>query len=602
MRIILFILKCMVGVLATLGLLVAAAIAASWFFWQQAEPLRARSEPLPDSMVLTFDLAAGVIEVKPDNPLSRVSLGPSTVLREMLDTLEAAGADPRVKGLFVRLGRGAPGLALIQELRDAVTDFRASGKPAIAFAETFGEAGDGTQHYYLASAFDRVWLQPSGDVGLTGFSLQSPFLRGILDEIGVEPQFGQRGPFKGAAAFMTETALPAPQRANLQRLLDSWLGQVTRGIASARGLSANAVAGLIDSAPIDAKRALKAGLIDSLGYLDAAESHALTAAGVEDDGGRENFVTLADFARRREAPAPSGETVALIHGLGPVVLDAGENDPVFGRLTMGADTLTGAFRAALDEPEVKAIVFRIDSPGGSYVASDTIWHEVMRARQGGVPVIVSMGGVAASGGYFAAAPAHAIVAQPGTVTGSIGVVTGKLVLSGLWDRLGVNWDGVKAGARADIWSPNREFTAAEWTQVQASLDRVYEDFTGKVAEGRGLPLEKVLSVAGGRVWTGADALAAGLVDALGGYRKAFSLAREAAGLDPEAPIQVRVFPEARDPVKAFLEDALGEALEVPGIGALVRGLARIVRALDPAVTLLENLGADRRGTELRLRQ
>jgi len=599
MRIILFFLKCIVGVLATLGLLVVAAVTATWFFWRQAEPLHVRNEPLPDAMVLTLDLADGLIDVKPDNPLSRISLGRAKVLREVLDTLEAAGGDPSVKGLFVRLGRGSPGLAKIQELRDAVLDFRASGKPATAFAETFGESGNGTQHYYLASAFDRIWLQPSGDVGLTGFSLQSPFLRGLLDQIGIEPQFAQRGPYKGAAAFMTETVLPEPQRANLQRLLDSSLEQVIQGIASARGLSTTEVAKLIDTAPIDAILAVDSGLIDLLGYLDKAEAHALRSAGIEDEDG-ETFVSLDDFARRRDAPAPSGETIALIHGLGPVVLDAGENDPVFGRLTMGADTLSAAFRGAAEDPDVKAIVFRVDSPGGSYVASDTIWHEVKRAQESGIPVIVSMGGVAASGGYFVAAPAHTIVAQPGTITGSIGVVTGKMVMAGLWDRLGVRWDGVKAGARADVWSPNRKFTQAEWTQMQASLDRVYADFTGKVAEGRKLPLEKVLSVAEGRVWTGADALDVGLVDALGGYRTAFALAREAAGLDRKASIQVRVFPEARDPVQAFLEDTLGDALEVPGIGALVRSLARIVQALDPAVTLLERLSASPPGAELRL--
>ncbi len=600
MRIILFFLKCIVGVLATLGFLMVAGIASAWLLLERVDPLRASKDPLPEAMVLTFDLADGLIEVKPDNPLARASLGRATVLRDMLDTLEAAGADPRVKGLFVRLGRGAPGLASVQELRDAVIDFRARGKFAIAFAETFGEAGNGTQHYYLASAFGHVWLQPSGDVGLTGFSLQSPFLRGILDDIGIEPQIGQRGPYKGAAAFVTETALPAPQRANLQRLLDSSLEQVTAGIASARGLSTDTVAHLIDTAPLDAKRALAAGLIDKLGYLDAAEDAALSAAGIL-DGSRKSFVTLSGYDQRRDVPEPSGETLALIHGLGPVVLDGGENDPIFGRLSMGADTLSAAFRAAAAAPDVKAIVFRVDSPGGSYVASDTIWHEVKRAQDGGVPVIVSMGGVAASGGYFVAAPAQAIVAQPGTITGSIGVITGKMVLAGLWDRLGVKWDGVKAGVRADLWSPNRKFTAAEWTQVQASLDRVYADFTSKVAEGRGMPIEQVLSAAEGRVWTGADALELGLVDALGGYRKAFALAREAAGLDPEAPIQVRVFPKERDPVKAFLEDALGGALEVPGIGALLRGLARLVQVLEPAVSLLEELNSDPRGAELRLR-
>ena len=599
MRIVLFLLKCVVGLFATLGFLLVAGVAAAWLLFDRVEPLRVAADPLPETMVLTLDLAEGVIEARPDNPLSRVSLGRTLVLHEALALLEAAGADPRVKGLFVRLGRGTPGLAMVQELRDAVLDLRAAGKFAVAFAETFGEAGNGTQHYYLASAFERIWLQPSGEVGLTGFSLQSPFLRGALEEIGIEPRFGERGAYKGALAFLTDRALPEPQRENLQRLLESTLDQVVEGIASARGLERNDVLQLVDTAPHDARTALERKLVDRMGYWSEAEADALEAAGLAEAEPGQGFVSLAEFGQRREAPEPQGETIALVYGLGPVVLDSGGNDPVFGELSMGSDTVSAALRAAMESPEVKAIVFRVDSPGGSYVASDAIWHEMRRAREAGLPVIVSMGEVAASGGYFVAAPAHAIVAQPGTITGSIGVVTGKVVMAGLWERLGIAWDGVKAGARADAWSPARDFTEAEWAQVEASLDRVYADFTRKVAEGRNLPMDKVLRIAEGRVWTGADAFQIGLVDALGGYRRAFALAREAAGLDSEAPIQVRVFPEVRDPFQALIEDVLGEALEAPGMGAVARGLARIVKALSQVAGIIESLDGERRGAELR---
>ncbi len=595
MRVVMFLLKCVLGLFAALGVLVVAGVVAAWMLWDRAEPFRARVEPMPEVMILTLDLGEQLIEVRPDNPLSRASLGPSLVLRDALDALEAASADPRVKGLFLHLGQGTPGLALVQELRDAIQDFRASGKFAYGFAETLGEAGNGTQHYYLASALDQIWLQPSGEVGLTGFSIEAPFLRGVLDEIGIEPRVGQRGVYKGAAAFATETALPEPQRENLQRLLDSSLAQVMNDIATARGLDAAEVRRLIDTGPHDAAAALDAKLIDRLGYWSEAEADAMAAAEIDDLADEDPFLSLDDYARRRETPEPQGETVALIHGLGPVVLNGGEDDPVFGSLSMGADTVAAALRAAMNTPEVKAIVFRVDSPGGSYVAADTIWHEMQQARDMGLPVVVTMGGVAASGGYFVAAPAHKIVAQPGTITGSIGVLAGKAVMARLWDRLGITWDGVKAGTRADAWSPNRDFTAAEWTEVQAKLDRVYADFTRKVAEGRDLPLDKVLSVAEGRVWSGADALEVGLVDALGGYRKAFALAREAAGLPPDAPIQVRMFPEARDPLQALIEDTLGDTLELPG----VRALARAIKALNLATDILENLDGGSRGTELR---
>ena len=599
MRIILFLLKCIVGLFATLGFLLVAGAVAAWLLIDEVEPLRAGVAPLPEATVLTLDLSDGLIETRPDNPLSRVSLGRTLVLREALELIEAAETDPHVKGLFVRLGRGAPGLAMVQELRDAILELRAAGKFAIAFAETFGEAGNGTQHYYLASAFERIWLQPSGDVGLTGFSLESPFLLEALEEIGAEPRFGERGAYKGAAAFLTERALPAPQRENLQRLLDSSLDQVVEGISSARGLDRNDVLRLVDTGPHDAEAALEQNLVDRIGYWSEAEADVLEASGQSGVKPEDVFVSLADYGRRREAPAPEGEIIALVYGLGPVILDSGENDPVFGDVAMGSDTVSGALRAAMEDPEVKAIVFRVDSPGGSYVASDVIWNEVRRAREKDLPVIVSMGGVAASGGYFVAAPAHTIVAQPGTITGSIGVVTGKIVLTRLWERLGITWDGVKAGERADAWSSARDFTEAEWVQVEASLDRIYADFTRKVAEGRDLPMDKVQNIAEGRVWSGADAYQIGLVDALGGYRRAFALAREAAGLEPDAPIQVRVFPEQRDPVQALIEDTLGEALEAPGMDAMARGLARIVRALSRVAGVLERLDGGHRGAELR---
>ena len=237
-RLLIFLLKCVVGLFAAVGFLGAALILAMGIFVSKGElPIwEGGIDELPAESVLLLDLADGVIETPPGNPLARASLGDSVVLRDAVAALETAAKDPRVKGLVARLGRGDPGLARIQELRDAVRRFQEFGKPALAFAESFGESGNGTLHYYMASAFDRIWVQPSGDVGLIGFSAESPFLRGALEEIGVEPRFGQRGAYKGAAAFLTDRALPAPQRENLQRLLDSALDQVAQGIASERGL------------------------------------------------------------------------------------------------------------------------------------------------------------------------------------------------------------------------------------------------------------------------------------------------------------------------------------------------------------------------------
>ena len=594
MRIVLFLLKCLVGVFATLGFLLVAGAAALVLLWEDVESLTARGVEVPEAAVLTLDLSAGIIEARPDNPLARAGRGHVPVMREVLAALDAAGRDGRVRGLFAHLGRGPLGLAEVQELRDAVKEFRRSGKFAVAFAESFGEAGDGTLHYTLASAFEEVWLQPSGDLDLTGLFLESPFLRGALDKIGVTPRLAQREEYKGMMNTFTDEALPEPQRRNLQRLVDSWLEQIVTAVAEDRGLTPERVSALVDRAPYGAAEALEHGLVDELGYWDQAAAGVLERAGDDAD-----TISLADYARQLDDPAADGAVVALVYGLGPVTLAESENDPFFGRVVMGADTVARAIRDAVDDPDVKAILFRIDSPGGSYVASDAIWREVQRARDKEVPVIVSMSNLAASGGYFVAAPAHRIVAQPATVTGSIGVVGGKLVLTGLWDKLGITWDGVKAGANADVWSGNRDFSEAGWTYLQDSLDRTYADFTNKVADGRGLALERVIEVAKGQVWTGRDAKERGLVDALGGYATALDLAREAAGIAPEAPIELRVFPERRDPIEALIEDVLAGELESPAIKALARGLARVMRALSPLVEAMETLRADPRAATLR---
>lgn len=589
MRLLIFLLKCLVGLFATLGFLMVAGVVAGVLLLREAEPLRPRALAVPDPAVLTLDLGDGLIEARPANPFSRLTWGGALVLREAVQALDEAGQDPRVKGLFLRLGHGDVGLAQAQELRGAVAAFRERGKFVVAFAESFGEAGDGTLHYYLASAASTIWLQPSGEVGVTGLSLESPFLREALEEIGVTPRLAQREAYKGAMNTFTDAGLPAPQRENLQRLLDSSLAGLLADVAANRNLPAERVRSLIDTAPHAAEAAQDAGLIDRLGYLDEAEADALAQArpAQGDDGA--TLVALQDYMAREGAPEPSGAVIALIYGLGPIVLGDGESDPSFGSLTLGSDRMVRALHDATEDDEVEAIVLRIDSPGGSYVASDAIWGAIRRARENDIPVVVSMGNVAASGGYFVAAPASRIVAQPGTITGSIGVVGGKFVLRELWDRLGVNWDGVKAGDNADIWSLNRDFTREEWAKVEAMLDRTYADFLGKVAEGRGLSAAETRRAAQGKVWSGADAKGAGLVDALGGLRTAVALASESAGLPAEAPVQLRLFPEERDPFEALLEEALGGRIPDPGFGARLRSLAGLLEALGPLVDLAERL-------------
>lgn len=592
-RIIMFFLKCVLGLFATVGFLIVAGIVAAAVFLPRFDALAPGTTEVPQEAVLQLDLSGGIIEQRPVNPLARASLGGALVLREAIDTLEAAGRDTRVKALVIRAGWGAPGLAQMQELRDAIVDFRAQGKPVVAFAETFGEAGNGTLHYFLASAAGEVWMQPSGDLGMTGFALQQPFLKPLLEKLGARAQIAQREEYKGAMSFLSEESLPEPQRRNLQRYLDSILEQVVTAVAEARNLEAGALRDLVDRAPYRGAEARRLGLVDRLGYWDEMEAAVNQAAGT----GAE-WLSLQAYRRATLEADTEGPVVALVHGEGPIVLEGGENDPIFGRVTLGAVDIARALSDAVDDPEVEAILFRVDSPGGSYVGSDTIWRAVQRARDAGKPVIVSMGNVAASGGYFVAAPATRIVAQPGTLTGSIGVVSGKVSLRELWADLGINWDGVQAGDRAAMFSPNAPFSRAEWEWLQQTLDTTYADFTGKVAAGRGLSQEEVLAVAGGRIWSGADAREAGLVDALGGYRTALDLAKDAAGIAPETAVNLRLFPQPRDPFTALLEDTLGGEIESPATRSMIRSLVRLVRAVAPLAEAVERLESDPRSRSL----
>jgi len=597
MRIILFLLKCLVGLLATVGFFLVALVVVASLAWEDLARLKPSAHETPETMVLVLDLTPGIVETKPDNPLSRASLGRVQGLRHTLEALDRATQDARVKGLLIRSGRGTMGLAQAQEIRDGISRFQDSGKFAISFAETFGEGGNGTLHYFLASGANEVWIQPSGGLDLTGFALQSPFLREALDRMGVEPQMAQREEYKGAMDMFNHRAMPEPVRNNLQGLVDSWLGQIAGSIAESRNMNEEDVRQAIDNAPFLAQAALDRGLADRLGYWDEVSEELLARAGADAE-----FFDLGDYWRATDKngdDSEDGAVIALIQGQGPIVLASSQNDPVFGEVAMGSDTIAEAISDAVEDEDVEAIVLRIDSPGGSYVASDVIWREIVRARTEGKPVIVSMGNVAASGGYFVAAPATKIVAQPGSITGSIGVVAGKLVFAGMWDHLDINWDGVKAGANADFWSVNRAFSEDDWARFESMLDRTYEDFTNKVAEGRNLSPDQVKKAAGGRVWTGQDAMALGLVDALGGYREALAFAREAAEIDPAQPLRLETFPERRDPVEVLLENLLGEQIESPAIRSLMSGFARVVRVLAPAVEIFERAAQDPRQDVLR---
>ena len=483
------------------------------------------------SFLLEVDLTE-LPAVTGDDPVARLRARGRPQLRPVLRALHEAAGDRRVAGLVGKIGGRLPWAAM-QELRLGVQAFAASGKPTVAWAEGLGEGSGDMTAYVLATAFDEIWLQPGGSVGLLGVAVETTFLRGALDRLGIEPQLDQRHEFKNAADRLMRTELTEAHRTALDRLAESLYSDAVEMIAAGRRIDAARVRELADTGPRTAAEAREAGLVDSLGYRD--EVHAAVRRRVGPDA----ELLFADRWRPRSRPATllhrRAGHVALVAVHGEIVSGRSRRGPM-GRQA-GSDSVGAALRAAAADDRVRAVVVHVDSPGGSAVASETIWREVCRLRDTGKPVVVSMGRVAASGGYYVACPADVVVALPATLTGSIGVFGGKVVVRELLDRLGLTTGTVSHGERALMYSARRGFSDAERERLGVSLDTIYDDFVTKVAQGRHRPVDEIERVARGRVWTGRDALAVGLVDELGGLRDAVRIARSRAGLRDDAPVR-----------------------------------------------------------------
>ena len=547
---------------------------------------RFTGDGIPAKTILELNLERGLVEYVPEDPMAGIFSRKVPTVRDVVDALEGAADDERVVAVLARVGSRGLGLAQIQEVRDAVLTFRQSEKPAIAYAETFGEAGPGTGAYYLATAFESIYLQPSGDIGLSGLIAESPFIRGTLDKIGLEPRFAQRREYKNAMNVFTERKFTAPHREATQKVIDSQFGQIVKGIAAGRTLDEETVRALINKGPLSSQQALDGKLVDGLTYRDEVITKLK-----EQFGKDVKALSFTKYLARAGRPHESGKTIALIYGVGGVQRGKGGYDPMSGSVSMGADSVTAAFRSAIEDKDVKAILFRIDSPGGSYVASDTIWRETLRAKEAGKPVIASMGDVAGSGGYFVAMAADKIVAQPGTITGSIGVLSGKMLTNGFWDKVGVSWDEVHTTENALLWTSRHDYTPAQWTQFQSSLDRIYDDFTSKAAQGRNLPKDKILAAAKGRIWTGEDAKAIGLIDELGGFPLALRLAKEAIGITADTEVQIEVFPRRKPSLRQVLMERIFEDdTEEEEAATPTEALVQSLQKLQPLFQLAHQLG------------
>lgn len=563
---------------------VAATISVFFLFLTLSRMMNYTPPALPEKILLTYTFKAGVSETAGKPSLSQPLLRPAATLQEIVEALRAAAKDDRVKGFAARLEDADFSLAQVQELRDALAAFRKAGKFAWIYSDSFGGFSSGMGDYYLASAFENVWMQPVGVVAVNGMAMEVPFVKGVLDKVGVTADFAHKGAYKATPESLTETGMSPEHRAMVEGLLSDLSAQVVSGMSADRGLTEADMRATIDMAPLSDTAALQRRLIDRIGYHDEMIEEAKAKAGLEKDADSTDLLGYAlvsgahDIGKgmpgfvsklvRKDAPPSAHKDkakIALIYGVGDIVPYGGKSQAGIGESGMSADKIVAAFRSAQKDEDVAAIVFRVDSPGGAPSAAETIRRAIVQARAKGKPVVVSMGGSAASGGYWVATGADRIVAQPATLTGSIGVFGGKFVLAGLWDKLDVKWEGAAVGKSARMWSSNAPFTPEEKARFDAMLGNIYDAFIARVMEGRNMSRERALSVAEGRVWTGKQAKDLGLVDVLGGLDTAVAEARTLAGLDAAQEVPVVRFPPRKSTLELFISLATEGSLFRPSI-------------------------------------
>jgi protease IV len=537
-------------VLSLIGLAVVVSMAAVVLMFVAVS----RGPSVPSSATLVLRPGGELPEVEPDDVVGQVFGRDVNTVRGFIEALRRASRDDRVRAVLLMPSTlNLPYWGKVQEMRDAIVAFRKSGKHVTAYLE-FG----GDREYYLASAADRVFLMPTSSLDLTGVASYEMFLRGTLDKIGAYPDFVHIGDYKTAPNQLTQKGFTPAHREMAQSLNRDMYEQLVAGIAEGRKKGEDEVRNLLDKGPFVANDALAAGLVDELAYEDELDDR-VPELGDENAMGR---IEGGDYQRIR--PQSVGlrprSRIAVLYVVGTIVSGKSGFDAVNGSV-VGSETIVDQIRKIRDDDSIKAIVLRVDSPGGSSVASDVIWREltITREEKPGRPIVTSMSDLAASGGYYIAMPAEAIVAQPGTLTGSIGIFGGKIVIGGALDKVGVATEAVTSGANADIYSPFAPFTPAQRAKVASFMEDFYKNFLKKVADSRKSTPDAIHSVAQGRVWTGRQALKHGLVDALGGLDAAVALAKEKARIPANEEVQLVVYPERRS-----LLDALSE--QFGGVG------------------------------------
>ncbi|WP_339748527.1 signal peptide peptidase SppA [uncultured Maricaulis sp.] len=526
------------------GSVLAVILAAFLIVGMLASAVSGSTSPttLPgSSTVLELDLRAERLDSPSRSPFAFSE--PLSVV-EIVQTLEQAEFDPAVHGLFIRANEFGLSPGMAEEIRDAIADFRASGKFVITHAQGF--EGTSVTAYLAVAGSDEIWLQDTASFTPAGLASEVLFLGGMFEQFNAEPQFEQFFEFKNAANVYTQTGFTDAHREATLSYMNSIFDTAIADIANDRDITPEALRSTFETAPHSAEDALERGLIDHLGHVIDAREAALARSG----SGSQLLAIEAYHSLLN--PSSRGPAIALIEGQGAIVTGTASASPLGGGGGIGSDAMSEAILDAANDTSIRAILIRVDSPGGSAIASDQVWNAIGRAREAGKPVIISMASVAASGGYYLAAPADYILAHATTLTGSIGVLGGKVALEGTFEMAGLHSESVHVGGDyATAFSGQQSWTEAQRAAFRAQMADTYDDFTRRVADGRDLPLERVLEIARGRVWTGAQALDLGLVDEIGGFRDAVDATKHLAGLAPEDDVRLVRFPRQQTPIEAF---------------------------------------------------
>ncbi len=496
---------------------------------------------LAKESVLSVRISGPMPEIVADDPFGSFGGVRPVSLRNLHEALTRAAIDDHIVGVRLRLDSGSGGFASAQEIRGLLQEVGEAGKWTAAYFDTAGEFQPGNQVYWLASACDEISMNPAGDVNLIGVAARTPFVKGTFDKLGIQAEFPGRGDYKTARFMYTKKDYTPAHREMMDWLVGSLMDQMVGGIAIDRGMTPAEVRQIIDEAPLLGSDAVEAGLVDHMeDWTEFAERIAAkTSSSAE-------VVGVRSYLKRSHTPV-SAPKIAVVTGVGTIVrgVSGKSFNPIFGGDIMGSETVARAFRDARANRGVKAVVFRVDSGGGSAVASEIIRQEMVRTAEK-IPVVISMSNAAASGGYWIACGAQKVVADPGTITGSIGVFAGHINADEFWrEKLGVTFGRTDAGRNANIYGELENWTDEQRAIADRMLDRIYADFLERVATSRGMTEEDVDAIARGRVWTGEQALERGLIDEIGGFTDAVAAAKELAGIDLDIQVELVDYPKVR---------------------------------------------------------